>query len=205
MFAVLVDPMPEPTFVSVKCRTASGCKWAAGDRTKDSLLEFAEALVPSAGQPHRYVKGVTRMAKTPGCNLSGAINLDVGGSCQQTAARPCALHFLLPSGHQHRQLQAHNISYCQQTLLCGSLSPGFVLVKKVPGTLHFMAKSAGHSFDFVAMNMSHVVHQWFFGNKPSPRRRSVRTLHPPPTRCPQTHVPELSCICQVHLLACTAF
>jgi hypothetical protein len=45
---------------------------SAGDRTKDSLLEFAEALVPSAGQPHRYVKGVTRMAKTPGCNLSGA-------------------------------------------------------------------------------------------------------------------------------------
>jgi thiol-disulfide isomerase/thioredoxin len=97
-----------------------------GDRTKDSLLEFAEALVPSAGQPHRYVKGVTRMAKTPGCNLSG-----------------------------------------------------FVLVKKVPGTLHLLAKSPGHSFDFVAMNMSHVVHQWFFGNKPSPRRRSaLARLHP---------------------------
>lgn len=27
--------------------------------------------MPSAGQPHRYVKGVTRIAKTPGCNLSG--------------------------------------------------------------------------------------------------------------------------------------
>lgn len=53
-------------------------------------------------------------------------------------------------------------------------SAGFVLVKKVPGTLHFLAKSPGHSFDFVAMNMSHLVHQWFFGNKPSPRRRSVR-------------------------------
>lgn len=53
-------------------------------------------------------------------------------------------------------------------------SAGFVLVKKVPGTLHLLAKSPGHSFDFVAMNMSHVVHQWFFGNKPSPRRRSVR-------------------------------
>jgi len=47
----------------------NGC---AGDRTKDALLEFAEALVPSAGQPHRYIRGVTRIAKTPGCNLSGA-------------------------------------------------------------------------------------------------------------------------------------
>jgi hypothetical protein len=55
-------------------------------------------------------------------------------------------------------------------------SAGFVLVKKVPGTLHLLAKSPGHSFDFVAMNMSHVVHQWFFGNKPSPRRRSVSSL-----------------------------
>lgn len=97
-----------------------------GDRTKDSLLEFAEALVPSAGQPHRYIRGVTRIAKTPGCNLSG-----------------------------------------------------FVLVKKVPGTLHFLAKSPGHSFDFPAMNMSHVVHQWYFGNKPSPRRRAaLARLHP---------------------------
>ena len=43
----------------------------AGDRTKEALIEFAEALVPSAGQPHRYIRGVTRIAKTPGCNLSG--------------------------------------------------------------------------------------------------------------------------------------
>lgn len=50
---------------------------------------------------------------------------------------------------------------------------GFVLVKKVPGTLHFLAKSPGHSFDFMNMNMTHVVHQWYFGNKPSPRRRTV--------------------------------
>lgn len=65
---------------------------------------------------------------------------------------------------------------------------GFVLVKKVPGTLHLLAKSPGHSFDFVAMNMSHVVHQWFFGNKPSPRRRAVRGLpaflNPKATRLP---------------------
>jgi Thioredoxin len=65
---------------------SSGSSMAAGDRTKDSLLEFAEALVPSAGQPHRYVKGVTRIAKTPGCNLSGATIFVVGSSSQQIAA-----------------------------------------------------------------------------------------------------------------------
>lgn len=58
---------------------------SAGDRTKDSLLEFAEALVPSAGQPHRYVKGVTRMAKTPGCNLSGATAVITVGHLLQAA------------------------------------------------------------------------------------------------------------------------
>ena len=44
-----------------------------------------------------------------------------------------------------------------------SCRAGFVLVKKVPGTMHFLAKSPGHSFDFHAMNMSHVVHHYYFG------------------------------------------
>ena len=69
----------------------------------------------------RWCRGVTRMAKTSGCALSG-----------------------------------------------------FVLVKKVPGALHFLAKSPGHSFDYAAMNMSHVVNYLYFGNKPSPRRHQVR-------------------------------
>ena len=68
---------------------------------------------------------------------------------------------------------------------------GFVLVKKVPGTLHLLAKSPGHSFDFVAMNMSHVVHQWFFGNKPSPRRRTVRGRRDRRPRCPPAADPAL--------------
>eukprot|EP00887_Chlorella_sp_A99_P005644 scaffold1.g5644.t1 len=56
---------------------------------------------------------------------------------------------------------------------------GFVLVKKVPGTLHFVARAPGHSFDYVNMNLSHVVHYFTFGNKPSPRRRaSLAALHP---------------------------
>ena len=42
----------------------------------------------------------------------------------------------------------------------GCALSGFVLVKKVPGTLHFLAKSSSHSFDHGAMNMSHVVHYW---------------------------------------------
>lgn len=61
---------------------------------------------------------------------------------------------------------------------------GFVLVKKVPGTLHFLAKSPGHSFDFMNMNMTHIVHQWYFGNKPSPRRRSVRCPRAPSLPAP---------------------
>ena len=71
--------------------TSSDCDASAGDRTKDSLLEFAEALVPSAGQPHRYVKGVTRMAKTPGCNLSGAAAVVTVGRLPQPVLKICAL------------------------------------------------------------------------------------------------------------------
>ena len=55
----------------------------------------------------------------------------------------------------------------------GCAMSGFVLVKKVPGTLHFLAKSPGHSFDHAAMNMSHVVNYLYFGVRPSPRRRKV--------------------------------
>jgi len=62
----------------------------------------------------------------------------------------------------------------------GCALSGFVLVKKVPGTLHFLAKSPGHSFDHQDMNMSHVVHYVYAGNKPSPRRRKV-------TACPRFH------------------
>lgn len=58
----------------------------------------------------------------------------------------------------------------------GCALSGFVLVKKVPGSLHFLAKSPGHSFDYAAMNMSHVVNYLYFGNKPSPRRHQVCKL-----------------------------
>lgn len=58
----------------------------------------------------------------------------------------------------------------------GCALSGFVLVKKVPGTLHFLPKSSGHSFDYHSINMSHQVGYMYYGNKPSPRRRQVR-LH----------------------------
>ena len=58
----------------------------------------------------------------------------------------------------------------------GCALSGFVLVKKVPGTLHFLPKSAGHSFDYHAINMSHQVGYMYYGNKPSPRRRQVRPI-----------------------------
>lgn len=56
---------------------------------------------------------------------------------------------------------------------------GFVLVKKVPGTLHFVARAPGHSVDFMNMNMSHFVHHFYYGIQPSPRRRQMlQALHP---------------------------
>lgn len=56
---------------------------------------------------------------------------------------------------------------------------GFVLVKKVPGTLHFVARAPGHSFDYLKMNLSHKVNAFYFGNHPSPRRaRALAAYHP---------------------------
>ncbi len=56
---------------------------------------------------------------------------------------------------------------------------GFVLVKKVPGTLHFTARAPGHTVDYEAMRLSHTVHHLYFGSLPSPRRRAaLAKLHP---------------------------
>ncbi|GBF88082.1 disulfide-isomerase [Raphidocelis subcapitata] len=83
---------------------------------------------------------------------------------------------LVPSAglphHQHGQLvAAPQVHGCNMA--------GFVLVKKVPGTLHFTARAEGHSFDHGAMNMSHVVHAFHFGARPSPRKLwELKKLHP---------------------------
>lgn len=41
---------------------------------------------------------------------------------------------------------------------------------QVPGTLHFTARAEGHSFDHAWMNMTHAVHQLYFGTRPSSRK-----------------------------------
>ncbi len=45
--------------------------------------------------------------------------------------------------------------HCHPSSPCPA--PGFVLVKKVPGALHFVARAPGHSFDYLNMNLSHQV------------------------------------------------
>ena len=50
---------------------------------------------------------------------------------------------------------------------------GMLLVKKVPGTLHFSARAPGHTIDYLSMNMSHHVHHLYFGNKPTKRNRML--------------------------------
>lgn len=56
---------------------------------------------------------------------------------------------------------------------------GFVMVKKVPGTLHFTARGDGHSFDHAWMNMTHVTHQFTFGTRPTARKLyQLQKLHP---------------------------
>ena len=43
-----------------------------GDRTKDSLVKFADDLA-AAVSPHTYVHGVHKAAKSPGCNFAGGV------------------------------------------------------------------------------------------------------------------------------------
>lgn len=50
---------------------------------------------------------------------------------------------------------------------------GMLLVKKVPGTLHFSARAPGHTIDYLSMNMSHHVHHLYFGNRPTKKNRML--------------------------------
>lgn len=47
-----------------------------GDRTKDSLVAFADSLVPSAGQPHLKHGQLKSAPRTPGCNVAGMLGLN---------------------------------------------------------------------------------------------------------------------------------
>eukprot|EP00873_Tetraselmis_striata_P017842 jgi/Tetstr1/438106/TSEL_026729.t1 len=64
-----------------------------------------------------------------------------------------------------------------KTAGCGMA--GFVLVKKVPGTLMFVARSPGYSFDHATMNMSHVTHAFMFGGwLYGAKYRTMARMHP---------------------------
>eukprot|EP00873_Tetraselmis_striata_P008725 jgi/Tetstr1/428989/TSEL_018964.t1 len=56
---------------------------------------------------------------------------------------------------------------------------GFVLVKKVPGTIIFNARAPGYSFDHATMNMSHVTHSFMFGSwLYGAKYRTMARMHP---------------------------
>jgi thiol-disulfide isomerase/thioredoxin len=81
------------------------------------------------------------------------------------------------AGLPHNTARVANVASATRSQGCNF--SGFVLVKKVPGTLHFVARAPGHSFDYLKMNLSHRVHAMYFGNRPSPRRaRALSAYHP---------------------------
>ncbi|XP_038981869.1 protein disulfide isomerase-like 5-4 isoform X4 [Phoenix dactylifera] len=57
-------------------------------------------------------------------------------------------------------------------LTSGCRIEGFVLVKKVPGSLVISARSGAHSFDPSQINVSHVISQFSFGKKLTPQMLS---------------------------------
>lgn len=83
---------------------------------------------------------------------------------------------LVPSAGQPHRKHA-DLSSAPTTSGCNM--QGFVLVKKVPGTLHFTARAEGHSFDHTWMNLTHVVHSFYFGSRPTPwKYHLLERLHP---------------------------
>jgi hypothetical protein len=56
---------------------------------------------------------------------------------------------------------------------------GFVLVKKVPGSLHFMEHTDYFSFGLSGIDLTHTVHYLFFGARPPPYAyHQLLRLHP---------------------------
>jgi thiol-disulfide isomerase/thioredoxin len=53
----------------------------------------------------------------------------------------------------------------------GCMLKGRLMVNRVPGNFHVMAKSVGHSFDERTSNMSHYIHELSFGPSMPPRIR----------------------------------
>ena len=74
----------------------------------------------------------------------------------------------------------------------GLLRHGFVLVKKVPGHLWVTATSDAHLFHAESMNMSHVVHHFYFGQQLNPRGGSTWKSHSPTRFLERFHAGEKS-------------
>eukprot|EP00891_Asterochloris_glomerata_P001965 jgi/Astpho2/1965/Aster-00474 len=153
-----------------------------GDRTEESLLAFADTLAPTAGQPHYYIRGVNRVAKSTGCALSGFVLVKKSALCWVRSLH--SLQLLCSPARANvygeetwfRDFPSYMLN--QGRLEAYKSSRAHCLLQ-VPGTLHFVAKAPGHSFDHSAMNLSHSVGYFYFGNKPSPRRRkALEKYHP---------------------------
>jgi hypothetical protein len=132
-----------------------------GDRTKEALEQFADSLVPSAGMPHaHHGQLVVGLLARPRVLSHTCLACHVLCAAKQSPA--------LSTKHQQTSTKLHTAQAAPTVHGCNMA--GFVLVKKVPGTMHFTARADGHSFDHALMNMTHVVHQLYFGSRPSSRK-----------------------------------
>jgi hypothetical protein len=195
----------------------------AGDRTKEALLAFADALVPSAGQPHRkhhalqaapkvryrmhyvcmcyvlYVLCITLCVRAHAvclCPACGPRRRAASTAPAKACVCMCVCVCLTPDGglqpgglrdgqegeearawhalvyartltractHTHQQMSrprkpllAH-VSF----VVARACFPFLAALSRsqVPGTLHFAARSEGHSFEHNWMNMTHLVRE----------------------------------------------
>lgn len=123
-----------------------------GDRTKQALVAFAEKLLQV--EPARRRRVVSEE------HLSSKRDRDVVlGGWAPSAAHPGAA--LSPAcraiseGHDHTVLPAPAGPGCNLR--------GFVLIKKVPGAISFLALSEGHSIDRSSVNTTHLVNHFYYG------------------------------------------
>ncbi|GMH43496.1 hypothetical protein BSKO_11418 [Bryopsis sp. KO-2023] len=127
-----------------------------------AVAGFPSIRIYRSGHDDIYVQGMHEHEAYVGDRTKGAL-VSFAESLVPSAGNPHAHH---PQTEKRAKSSGCNMA-------------GFVLVKKVPGTLHFLAKSNGHSFDHAWMNMTHAVHHFYFGTRPSPYRyKFLKKMHP---------------------------
>lgn len=88
------------------------------------------------------------------------------------------------AAHTNTTLPAHitaplNASVLPRVVLCVQPPAGFVLVKKVPGSIHFMDHADFFSFGLTGIDLTHTIHWFYFGARPSPNGYyQLQRLHP---------------------------